>query len=253
MADKNYATEVAEYTHVLLHSPAGAPGRVYLQRRGLTPTTARAWGLGYCPVDFTPKCYAARAGRVPPKARFWEKMRGRLTIPVVDSAGDIVAISGRAVDATVPGPKYMHYVFPTSRVLFGLWMNRRTAFDTGVIVLTEGQLDVISAWQAGMRCVCACFGAHFSEHQLALATRYVDKVGILFDDDEAGRQGAQTAIAKCKTTGGARVRVLTGVLGGHDLDEFIRAGGDWHELIAAAQHDERPDADELLRRRLANA
>lgn len=178
-------------------------------------------------------------------------MRGRLTIPVVDSAGDVIAISGRAVEKTDDQAKYMHYVFPTSRVLFGLWMNRRTAFDAGVLVLTEGQLDVITAWQAGMRCVAACFGAHFSEHQLALATRYTSTVAVLFDDDTAGQQGAQTAVAKCKTTGGAQVHIISGVLHGQDLDEYIRAGGDWHQLLTTITTSNQPlDDDERLRRKL---
>lgn len=249
--DRAYGGEAAEYARLLMTSSAGAPGRAYLRRRGLTPATAQAWGLGYCPRGYVPTAYRAVAGKLPPKARFWEKMHGRLTIPVHDASGEVVAVSGRAVEACPEESKYMHYAFPTSRTLFGLFINRRAVFDADLLILTEGQLDVVSAWQAGLRCVASCFGAHFAPQQLALAARFTSRVAVLFDDDEAGRTGAQASMKHCTVHGDLRVRIAGGVLGGHDLDEFIRGGGDWRALLDQLRSEGAPvDEDEALRRRL---
>jgi DNA primase len=105
-----------------------------------------------------------------------------------------------------------------------------------------------------MCCVVSCFGAHFAEAQLALAARYTNRVAVLFDDDTAGRDGADAALAKCSVHGDLAVRKVIGVLGGQDLDEFIRAGGDWRGLVDRLRADAvTTTAEDALRRRLANA
>lgn len=226
-----YAKEANEYTNILLRSVAGKPGREYMAKRGILPETAKAWGLGYCPVGYVPKCYADRLRTLPSKSRFWEKMHGRITIPIADSSGNIIAISGRAI-YPVNEAKYMHYVFPTSKILFGLWMNRKNIFDLNTVVFVEGQLDVITSWQSGMKCTVSCFGAHFTEYQLALAARYTNKVYILFDDDEAGKTGAKASISKISHNNIVKVVLSdSSLLQGKDLDEYIRSGKDWRELI----------------------
>ena len=67
-------------------------------------------------------------------------------------------------------------------------MNQGDMFLNNIAVVTEGQLDVISAWQKGVKVVCSSFGAHCSEAHLVLLNRYVDNIYLLYDNDDAGNR-----------------------------------------------------------------
>lgn len=229
---ENYEAEVDEYTDILLNQPEGAPGRQYLATRMITPDTARHWRLGFSPAGFKPVCYEG----VDVKYRFWEKMNSRVTIPVIDVGGNVIAVSGRSVTPDVI-PKYMHYQFPTRRTLFGLYQNRRTVFDENLVVFAEGQLDVISAWQCGFRVCASTFGAHFSSDQLALAARFVDRVAILFDADQAGIDGANESMTRATLRGDVSVRILRYFLrSGDDLDSWVRTN-DYRTILNYVNRD----------------
>ena len=150
----NLNDEMKEYSDILLNKPEGKPGRDYLKTRNITKSTAIAWNLGYCPVGYTPKCYKD----LPVNFKFYQKMYGGLTIPVFDSNKNLVTISRRRVIELnkikgyedFKNPKYDHYPFNARSVLFGLNMNQGDMFLNNIAVVTEGQLDVISAWQKGL-------------------------------------------------------------------------------------------------------
>ena len=239
---EDYEAEVNEYTDILFNTVEGAPGRAYLARRGITPDTAKHWRLGFSPANFKPVCYEGKAI----KFSFWERMNNRVTIPVLDVSGRVVAISGRAVVDEVT-PKYWHYQFPTRRTLFGLYQNRQTVFNENLLIFTEGQLDVISAWQRGFRVVASTFGAHFSSDQLALAARFTDRVAILFDADRAGQDGALASLTKAEIRGDVDVKILRGFLKpGEDLDGWV-AQNDYRAII---DHVNRRDDLNSLEARL---
>ena len=217
----DYVNENKEYQDNLWNKDIGKEARLYLQKRNLSPLTAKIWQLGYSPKGFIPKCYQTDKYK-DANYKFWEKMNGRITIPVYDSNGVLIAISGRAIDSNMK-PKYMHYQFPTRKVLFGLYVNELEIMKNNAVIFTEGQFDVISAWQHGLK-ICACtFGAHFSSEQIATASRYTNRINILYDSDEAGQEGAMKSLDKLETRGDTKVRILKNVLkNGEDLDEWIK-------------------------------
>lgn len=233
--NKQYEKESKEYEDNLWNRTIGKSARDYLKARNILPSTAKYWQLGYSPNGFVPECYKEEQD----KFKFWEKMNGRITIPVYDQNGDMIAISGRAIDKNMK-PKYMHYQFPTRKILFGLFQNEKEILKHNMIIFTEGQFDVISAWQHGFR-VCGCtFGAHFSSDQLATSSRYTDRVNILYDDDKAGSDGANNSLEKLNLRGDIKIRILRNILkNGDDLDNWIRKN-DYHfimKIINSSQED----------------
>jgi len=212
----NYTNELNEYITNLWDRDIGKEARDFLRKRKISPTTAKAWNLGYSPIDFVPKCFKEEDYPT------YTKMQGRLIIPVYDSNGELLTLSGRGITDDIK-PKYMHYSFQTSRTLFGLYINEKDITKNNVIFFTEGQFDVISAWQNGFR-LCACtFGSHFSEEQILLASRYAKRVYILFDEDEAGIDGAKISFDKIKLKGDMSIKILSGILKeNEDLDDFVR-------------------------------
>jgi DNA primase len=170
--------ECQEYINNL-YSINGKDARNYLKQRKISVSTAKFWELGFSPHDFIPQYHTSQS----------KKMNGRITIPVYDNNGKLIAFSGRSVYNE--SPKYMHYVFPTRSTLYGLHQNKHNIIKANAVLFVEGQFDVISAWQHGLKiCVCT-FGAHCSETQYALAARYTNRIFIMYDNDKAGLEGIE--------------------------------------------------------------
>lgn len=212
----NYTKELNEYIENLWNKDIGKEARDFLKKRNITANTAREWDIGYCPIDYIPKCFKETDYPT------YVKMQGRVIFPVYDSNGDLLTLSGRAIRDDLK-PKYMHYSFPTGRTLFGLYKNEKDIIKNNAVFFTEGQIDTISAWQNGFR-LCACtFGSHFSEEQILLASRYTKRVYILFDGDDAGIDGAKISYDKIKIKGDMNIKILSNILkNDEDLDDWIK-------------------------------
>lgn len=214
----SYISEVREYQENLYDKHIGIDARDYLKKRQITPETARAWKIGFSPIGFVPQCYNNYTGTT----KFWEKLNGRITFPVYNSNGEIVSISGRSIYDEIK-PKYIHYQFPTRKNLFGLYNNIVKILEANAIIFVEGQLDVISAWQHGLRICASTMGAHFLFDQIILASRYTNRVFLLYDNDDAGEKGMMDSMKKLKTRGDMEVRKLSGILRqGEDVDDWVR-------------------------------
>ena len=211
-----YEKELNEYMDNLWDKQIGKEARDYLKQRHIKPSTAKAWNIGWCPKDFKPKCYSDT------DYPYYMKMQGRIILPVYNSNGELIALSGRTIYKDIK-PKYMHYQFPTSFTLFGLFINEKNILQDNYMIFTEGQFDVISAWQNGLKNVACTFGAHFSSNQILLASRYTNNVLILYDADIAGQEGASKALQKIKVRGDVKIKLLTGILkNGEDLDNWVQ-------------------------------
>jgi len=222
-----------EYEQILHDKEMSKPARDFLKKRSIKPQTAKEWHIGFCPRDYIPKCY--NKDDYP----YYEKMQGRVILPVFDSNGKLITLSGRTIYDDLK-PKYMHYTFPTRKTLFGLYINEKEIIKQNAIIFTEGQFDVISAWQRGLRNVVCTFGSHFSTDQIILSARYTNRVFILYDSDEAGQNGAYNSLQRIKMRGDVKIRLLTNVLkNGEDLDDYVKKNNFkfLNSLINATQED----------------
>ncbi|MGQ0736604.1 MAG: toprim domain-containing protein [Acidobacteriota bacterium] len=138
----------------------------YLAARELTAETVRTFGIG---------AYRGRGF-----------LRDRVVIPIHDATGALIAYAGRAIDGHEP-----KYRFPTgfrkSLVLFNLHRVLHTGARTVIVV--EGFFDALAVHQAGYHAVVALMGSTLSRPQTDLLTTHFDRVVVMLDGDDAGRQG----------------------------------------------------------------
>lgn len=116
--------------------------------------------------------------------------RQRLMMPVRDTRGKTIGLSGRTLEEDVK-PKYKNskesQLFSRNSVLYGLYEACESFGKEKLehLDVVEGQFDVIAQWQIG-RPACAAMGSSLSPQQLRLLMRHAKSVTFMFDGDAAG-------------------------------------------------------------------
>ena len=234
--------EVADWFHRnLLKSPDASPARDYLKGRGITGDVARSWQLGYAPdswdalLDFLrDRKFSAeeisQSGLASSKddgGDLYSRFRGRVMFPIRNDYGEVVAFSGRVLDPNAKTAKYVNSpetpLFTKGKVLYGLDKTKRDLIEKNAAIVCEGQLDLISAFESGVRHVIAPQGTAFTSDQARLLRRFVETVLLCFDSDTAGQQAAARSLPALLGQGLA-VRVVE-LPPGEDPDSMIRERG----------------------------
>jgi len=194
------------------------------------------------------------------KGRVYDRFRNRLMIPIRDERGRVVGFGGRILDPE-DTPKYLNSpqtpVFDKSRILFGLDTGKKEIRDTETVVIVEGYMDAIQAYQAGYHNVVAQMGTAMTETQVKLvAPRYAKKIVLALDADEAGQNATRRSLEVARQTLAkdfagkleVDIRVLQ-ISSGKDPDDFLReTPDDWQALVDNA----RPVADFVIDVETAN-
>jgi DNA primase len=236
------------YEYVLWSTPAGEVGRRLLADRDVSEETARRFQLGYAPAGLGFAEYLRSKKRSLADAQEAGLMRRdgtdffaqRLVIPIRDERGQPLAFTARTVRADEPrkyinSPETPAYI--KGRVIFGLDLARDEIAARGHAVLMEGQFDVITAHQFGVKNAVASSGTALTTEQVRLLKRFTDELLLVFDSDRAGRSAAFKAV-ELAAAHQMRTRVAT-ITGAKDPDEFLRAAGaeaekSWEALAGAA-------------------
>ena len=226
-----------------LDSPAGASARSELERRGYEKSTWRDFGFGFAPDDWRqllehlsrrhPEGVIIEAGlAVQPDSgkNPYDRFRGRLTFPVRDSEGRLIAFGGRILGDGEP--KYLNSpespLFHKRSTLFCLDRARRAIGDASEAVVVEGYFDCFSLHLVGITHVVATLGTALTSDHARLLRRRVGadgRVVLCYDADPAGRRAAATG-ARVLLEAGVAVAVV-GLPPGTDPDDVVRAeGGD---------------------------
>lgn len=211
------------YREILLKGEEGQLGRLYQQKRGITPETAEAFKLGYAPAPAEAGWdrltrhlqgkrlslqLAEKLGLVARSERtenYYDKFRGRLMFPVVQPGGTIIAFSGRILPEyahedgrDTDAPKYMNspesMLYTKGKTLFGLHLAGQPMRRANRAILVEGNVDVVSMHQRGFLETVAPLGTALTAPQVALIARFTDSVVLCLDGDNAGRKAARAAI-----------------------------------------------------------
>jgi len=191
------------YENLLQEGESGATCRVYLEKRGVDLETARAYGLGFAPDSWDaltrflerkkiPLAEAEKVGLVRSRERggYYDGFRNRLLFPIKDIHGRIIGFGGRVLDDSLP--KYLNSpespIYHKSEVLFGLGMAKQAMRENGDVFIVEGYFDHLALFRYGVRNVVATCGTALTDAHLKLLRRFVAKVYLLFDADNAGKK-----------------------------------------------------------------
>lgn len=204
------------------------------KKRGLSKKIVQDFRIGYAPSagdalvrflikkGFTPK-ELSDAGFV---NRFdGDLLRGRMTIPLMDSVGQVIGFTGRIIIDEPKAPKYLNtpqtLLYDKGRHVFGLSQAKESirAYDYAVIV--EGNLDVISSHQAGISQVVATAGTAITENHLRALVRLTSHIKLAFDGDKAGLAATERAIPIAQSVG-AELSIVTMPDFAKDPDELIQ-------------------------------
>ncbi len=223
----------------LMRRPSGAGARDYLKARGINSETAGRWQLGFAPDEWTAladwageKGYApaelAQAGLVSARDGrdgVYDRFRNRVMFPIRSDYGEVIAFSGRTLGDDPA--KYVNSpetpIFTKGRVLFGLDKTKRAIIEANEAIVCEGQLDLISAFEAGVQNVIAPQGTAFTAEQARLLRRFAESVVLCFDSDTAGLKAAERSLPTLLASGLA-VK-LARMPAGEDPDSLIRGSG----------------------------
>lgn len=238
--------EIAEWYHqLLMRHKAAAPAREYLKSRGISAQTAKNWQMGYAPghgdslrewaaeKHFSENILieagilvrgdedSARPGMT------YSRFRQRLMFPIRNADGAIIAFSGRVLDPEAKTAKYLNSpetpIFSKSKVLFGLDKSHRAIRKANRVIVCEGQLDMISAFEAGFENVVAPLGTAFTDFHARMLKRHAEEVVLCFDSDNAGYKAAVRAFGILAPTG--LVVKVAPLPQGEDPDSLIRKQG----------------------------
>jgi DNA primase len=214
--------------------------REYLVQRELSEETQKTFRLGYAPDSWealssylrqkgATQQQIERSGLVVKKdegSGSYDRFRGRLMFPILDTQGRPIAFGGRALKPDdnakyINSPETVAYV--KGRNLFGLNLTRDEIRRQGFAILVEGFLDLIVPFQAGVRNVVASLGTALTAEQAKLLSRFARKVVVNYDGDRAGVQAAKKSI-EILLAEDMEVKVLV-LPDNADPDEFIRKFG----------------------------
>lgn len=161
-------------------------------------------------------------------AAFYSKFRNRITFPIANDSGRIIAFTGRTLSTDEKaGPKYLNSpetaIYSKSRVLFNLDHAKEAIRKLDYAILVEGQMDCISVFAAGFQNVIASSGTAFTELQARLLGRFSKNVVVNFDPDTAGARATERTLGLLVEEE-FQIKVLT-LESGFDPDLFIRRKG----------------------------
>ncbi|HKZ79456.1 MAG TPA: DNA primase [Pyrinomonadaceae bacterium] len=213
--------------------------REYLARREITNETCKTFRLGYAPDRWdalssylkqqgATLLQIERSGLVVKKEEggSYDRFRGRLIFPVMDTRGRVIAFGGRTLRAE-EGAKYINSpetaAYIKGRNLYGLNLTRDEIRRQGFTILVEGYLDLIIPYQYGIRNMVSSLGTALTPEQVKLLGRFARKVLVNYDGDRAGVQAAKRAV-EILLTEDLEIKVLT-LPDNADPDEFIRKFG----------------------------
>jgi len=217
-------------------------------KRKLSKQIVRDFMIGYAPSngdaltqfldkkDFTKK-ELSQAGLT---NRFnTDLFRGRMVIPLMDITGRVIGFTGRIIVDDPKAPKYLNtpqtLIYDKGRHVFGLSQAKESIRRDDYVVIVEGNLDVVSSHQAGVKQVVATAGTAMTENHLKALARLTSHVRLAFDGDKAGLAATERAIPLAQDAG-IDLSIITMPESAKDPDELIKQDPKlWQKAIEAAE------------------
>jgi DNA primase len=187
----------------------GKAARAYLEDRGLDRETITRFGIGYAPAGgdvlfrYFKQKYAEKllgeSGLVSrgEGGRMFDRFRRRITFPIANEGGKIVAFGCRALGDDQP--KYLNSpetpIYSKSNLLYHLDRAKDALRRQDFAILVEGYMDAIAVARAGISNVVASCGTSLAEQQIKLLGRFTKRVIVNYDPDVAGQAATERSIS----------------------------------------------------------
>jgi DNA primase len=188
----------------------GKAARAYLEDRGLDKEVIARFGIGYAPSggdtllrQLKPKYsekLLAESGllsRDQNGTRLFDRFRRRITFPISNESGKIVAFGCRALGDDLP--KYLNSpetpIYSKSNVLYHLDRAKDALRRQDFAVLVEGYMDAIAVARTGISNVVASCGTSLAEPQIKLLGRFTKRVIVNYDPDSAGQAATERSVS----------------------------------------------------------
>ncbi|MBR3386093.1 DNA primase [Candidatus Saccharibacteria bacterium] len=167
--------------------------------------------------------------------RFGSDMfKDRVMIPFIDTTGNVIGFTARIVGKGEP--KYLNtqetILFNKSRFIFGLHNAKESIRRNGFVVIVEGNMDVISSHQAGVKEAVATSGTAMTEQHLKMLSNLTPDIRLAYDGDAAGVKATERAIMLAGDLG-INLTVISNYHGAKDPDELIQRDPVlWQQAVA---------------------
>src|SRR5260221_10815380 len=220
----------------------GKAARAYLEDRGLDKDAISQFGIGYAPSGgdallrhlkskYNEKMLveSGLVSRDQSAGRLFDRFRRRITFPISNESGKIVAFGARALGDDMP--KYLNSpetpIYSKSNVLYHMDRAKEALRRQDFAILVEGYMDAIAVARAGISNVVASCGTSLAEPQIKLLGRFTRRVIVNYDPDTAGQTATDRSLSLLLEHD-FEVRVLALPAVGNkkaDPDFFIRERG----------------------------
>ena len=175
-----------------------------------------------------------------------DMFRDRMMVPFIDTTGNVIGYTARILGKGEP--KYLNtpetLLFNKSRFIFGLYQAKESIRRNGFVVIVEGNMDVISSHQAGVKEAVATSGTAMTEQHLKALSNLTSDIRLAYDGDAAGVKATERAIMLAGDLG-IDLTVISDYHGAKDPDELIQKDP---KLWQAAVNKSVPAVDWLLKK-----
>ena len=223
----------------------------YLKKRGLTEKTIKDWRIGYVRDEWRSIYEHAkskgftddemlRAGVIKTEGQnTYDRFRGRIMFPIFDSAGRVIAFSGRILHDDGKSAKYLNSpqteIFDKSKTLYGFDKAKQAIRKFDFSILVEGQMDLLMSHQAGFANTVASSGTALTAEHLKLLKRISNRVIMSFDSDNAGAKATERGWMLSLATG-MEVKVAAIPKGFDPADLILKDKEEFKKVLKDAVH-----------------
>jgi len=235
-----------------------------LKKRGVTNDSIAKWRLGFAKNEWRSlydnlqnnfsKEEMLEAGLIKKtdnetnsgQIKYYDTFRDRIMFPINDSAGRVIAFSGRAIKDPSTGseqenkiPKYLNSpetkLFYKSEALYGFDVAKNHIRKLDYTVLVEGQMDLLMSHQVGILNTVASSGTALTELHLKKIGKLSNRIIIAYDSDDSGEKASRRA-AEMAMALGMEIKTVS-LPEGEDPASIIKKDpAKWKKALKESQH-----------------
>ncbi len=226
---------VEHYQKQLFETYEGKNALGYLKSRALSEEIIRKFQIGFSRGDVPAamaksgfdKFVLAKSGLIRiSDGNIFEYMSGRIVFPIKDTKGRVIAFGGRTVDDSRQ-PKYLNTpettIFTKGSNLYGFSDGLETIKKTREVIVVEGYMDVIASHQHGLLNTVSCLGVALTSAHVNIIKKYIERLALIFDSDDAGVRAAIRAAENLLDT--ETKFFIVSLPDGCDPDDFLALKG----------------------------